>query len=103
MTVKRTLETDSFWGERHDTKKGEEIASVPAESETVRFRADASFAYMDDKGHFSYGSDGRMTPLGGEVGLVFRLDHFTGVRFGLFAFSTESAGGSAVFSDFVME
>ena len=44
-----------------------------------------------------------MTPLGGEVGLVFRLDHFTGVRFGLFAFSTESAGGSAVFSDFVME
>jgi beta-xylosidase len=111
VTVKRTLETDSFWGERHDKEKGEETALIPAESETVRFRADASFAFIDDKGHFSYrtdsasegSSDGNMTPLGSEVKLEFRLDHFTGVRFGLFAFGTKSTGGSAVFSDFVME
>ena len=34
--------------------------------------------------------------------LRFRLDHFTGVRFALSCFSTKTAGGSAVFNDFIL-
>jgi hypothetical protein len=33
--------------------------------------------------------------------LSFRLDHFTGARFGLFVYSTKEPGGSAEFSDFI--
>ena len=31
----------------------------------------------------------------------FRLDHFTGARFGLFVYSTEQTGGTAGFRGFV--
>ncbi len=41
--------------------------------------------------------------IGTSHGLRFRLDHFTGCRFALSCFSTEAAGGCAVFNDFVVE
>ena len=34
--------------------------------------------------------------------LAFRLDHFTGARFGLFIYSTIVEGGEARFSDFIV-
>ena len=34
--------------------------------------------------------------------LRFRLDHFTGCRYALSCFSTVSAGGTAIFRDFVL-
>ena len=33
--------------------------------------------------------------------LEFKLDHFTGARFGLFVYSTKEAGGCASFSNFI--
>ena len=33
--------------------------------------------------------------------LAFRLDHFTGCRFGLFVYSTKETGGKAGFLNFV--
>lgn len=35
--------------------------------------------------------------------IVFRLDHFTGCRFALFAYATKQTSGSAAFTDFVYE
>ena len=37
---------------------------------------------------------------GSAHGLKFRLDHFTGCRYGLSCFSTENSGGTAVFREF---
>ena len=44
--------------------------------------------------------DGEFKQLGTPHKLTFRLDHFTGCRFALSCFSTETAGGTAVFTDF---
>ena len=59
-----------------------------------------SFENMADKLDFFYLKDGRMVKVGNPHKLYFRLDHFTGCRFGLFMFSTREAGGEAVFTDF---
>lgn len=45
--------------------------------------------------------NGEYRNLGPEHKLRFRLDHFTGCRFGLFVYSEMTAGGRAGFSDFV--
>ena len=41
--------------------------------------------------------------LGQAVKLRFKLDHFTGVRFGLFIYATKEVGGSATFTNFRYE
>ena len=40
---------------------------------------------------------------GGPVKLRYTLDQFVGVRFALFCYSTEKAGGKAVFKEFKFE
>jgi beta-xylosidase len=62
------------------------FASSPAEPDYVQ-----CFAYIN----------GEKKKIGSDQKLRFRLDHFTGCRFGLFMMSELSAGGSAAFSDFV--
>ena len=59
-----------------------------------------SFDNMADKLDFFYQKEGRMVKVGTSHKLCFRLDHFTGCRFGLFMFSTKEVGGEAVFTDF---
>lgn len=41
--------------------------------------------------------------MGESLKVKFKLDHFTGCRFGLFMFSTKEAGGFADLSDFRYE
>ena len=45
--------------------------------------------------------NGEKKKIGSDRKLRFRLDHFTGCRFGLFMMSEKSAGGCAAFSDFI--
>lgn len=45
--------------------------------------------------------NGEKKKIGSDHKLRFRLDHFTGCRFGLFVMSERSAGGNAAFSDFL--
>ena len=87
-------------------KAEREIAAVLWEEDTVRLKLEADFADMRDTASFYYRSPGfkRHNPwirLGGEHKLYFKLDHFTGCRFGLVVYSTQKAGGQAAFSDFV--
>ena len=99
---RRVLETDSFWGERRDQDPGQELAVVKLSGEKVKLRGEADFYYQKDTAglYYSEGETGEFLPLGPKVKLCFKLDHFTGVRFGLFVFSTKETGGNAVFSDF---
>ena len=69
----------------------------------IRLRIDADFTDMKDEIAFSYGMGDGFTKLGGMHRLEFRLDHFTGARFGLCVFATKEAGGTAVFRDFRYE
>lgn len=60
----------------------------------------ASFENMADKLDFFYQKDGKWVKAGDSHKLEFRLDHFTGARFGLFMYSTKKTGGSATFTKF---
>jgi beta-xylosidase len=69
----------------------------------IRLRIDADFTDMKDEVTFAYEENGAWVPLGGAHKLAFRLDHFTGARFGLCVFATKEAGGTAVFRKFTYQ
>lgn len=82
------------------TNDGEtaERARIPWQKDSARFRAE--FDFTSDSVRFFYWAE-RWQPLGQAHHLEYRLDHFMGVRVGLFCYSTRQSGGSAVFADFV--
>ena len=100
---KRTIPGDSIWGLRNDTESGEEIGRLELDTEKVTLRAEIDFTRMKDCAILYYSEQKEMRPFGPASKLRFLLDHFTGVRFGLFVFSTEKPGGSAVFSNFIYQ
>ena len=94
---------EGLWGERHDTTPGREQAAVRLNGSSAVLRAEADFTMMKDTACLFYIEDGQKKQLGTQAKLQFKLDHFTGARFGLFVYSTVECGGSAVFTDFVYE
>ena len=114
VMANRTIDTPGIWGERHDDLPCNEISSMELGSPEITLRADVMFApelsnvkniflpQSEDSVQFSYKlkSEDAFTLFGSVHKLEFKLDHFTGARFGLFNFSTKKAGGSATFSDF---
>ncbi|MFG6432903.1 glycoside hydrolase 43 family protein [Roseateles sp. LYH14W] len=82
-----------------DSDKPEEIASVPLSGKTVHFKVDAEFHPAPEFARFSYSLDGKSwTPIGRPSRLTYSYPtHFIGNRFGLFYFSTKTAGGRVDF------
>lgn len=61
----------------------------------------AVFEDGPDKVSFFYLNEGKYTKIGVPHDMRFTLEHFTGARFGLFAYSTKEVGGTAGFTDFI--
>ncbi len=111
---KREITEGGFWGERHDDAPFDEIESIKLDSPVVTLCLSITYdsksckaghlielSENDDAAAFGYKtSDGSYKQIGAEHKLQFKLDHFTGARFGLFVYSTGEVGGSAAFSDF---
>ncbi len=96
---KRELDPRLMWGERHDDEPFEEVEAILLESPRIRLHANVCFD--SDTVSFFYNIEpGNLKKLGKEHKLVYKLDHFTGARFGLFIYSTKEIGGNAIFSDF---
>lgn len=71
------------------------------ESHQMDFRLEADFYNMKDEARCYYRvNKGDWLPIGTVHKLYFKLDHFTGCRFGLFCYAAEKTGGSACFRDF---
>ena len=71
---------------------------------TDRFRATISKhkdTRMKDEAKFYYQKGWSWQKIGVDHKLYFKLDHFTGCRFGLFMYSTKETGGQAGFKEFV--
>jgi beta-xylosidase len=99
----REITTGGFWGERHDDEPFEEKECVKLDGSVVTICASVSFD-GDDTASFAYmTNDGSMKSLGAPHHLQFKLDHFTGARFGLFVYSTKKEGGSATFSNYRLD
>ena len=99
--MKNRKPAEGLWGERHDQEPGDEQAVTELSASKITLRAEADFTMMKDTVQMYYIEDGQKKSFGPESKLRFKLDHFTGARFGLFIYSTKEAGGSAAFSDFV--
>ena len=117
---KREINAKDIWGERHDDEPAEEAACIPLDRPVVTLHAGVCFDYgtyrnaayadegliplADDTVSLFYSTEpGHLKKLGPDHRLAFKLDHFTGARFGLFAFSTKETGGSAGFSNFILK
>ncbi|MFG6432904.1 glycoside hydrolase 43 family protein [Roseateles sp. LYH14W] len=88
-----------------DSDKPEEIASIPLTGETVHLKVDCDFNLAPDAARFSYSLDGKTwTPIGRPSSLRYTLpQHFMGYRFGLFFYSTKTAGGRVDFDYYRIE
>lgn len=98
---KRDITTGGIFGERHDDEPFDEMKCVKIDTPIVRLQADVEFD--NDTAIFGYYEKmDNATPkkLGITHKLQFKLDHFTGARFGLFIYSTKTIGGSASFADY---
>ncbi len=82
----------------------QEVARVPVGSNVVHLRADADFRDQRDQATFAYSLDGEAwTPIGDTLQMRYTLAHFMGYRFALFAYATETPGGTADFDDFRLD
>ncbi|MBR6752679.1 MAG: family 43 glycosylhydrolase [Clostridia bacterium] len=79
----------------------QERVSIPLTQDIVTLRA--AFDYTCDQVQFFYDRGGIFVPVGNAHPLTYRLDHFTGCRIGLCAFSQAETGGKVLFRDFVYQ
>lgn len=77
-------------------------AEAPVKDGKIQLKAMFTLTSSNQTAVFSYldKTSGSYKKLGNSKKLRFTLDHFSGVRFGLFCFSTKQAGGQAIFSNF---
>ncbi len=78
-----------------------EMETIAIDNSKVRFKVLADFMNMKDEAEFFYEDHGEWKRIGTIHKMSFKLEHFTGNRFGLFIYSTKEIGGCVAFSDFV--
>lgn len=84
--------------------QGREYARVFLGSKaTAQLKISVDFTNMKDEARFYYREGAEWMSLGITQKLAFKLDHFTGCRFGLFVYATKEVGGSGAFADFKYE
>ena len=81
-----------------DSDHPEEVVSIPLSGKTVYLRVECEFEPAPEVARFSYSLDGKSwTPIGRPSRLTYTVPHFMGYRFGLFYYSTKTAGGRVDF------
>ena len=97
---KRPSEAEGKMNPQTDTTKPLTVASQLLARPCVTLRARVEFTEMKDIAHFEVCIDGKWQSFGEPMKLYFKLDHFCGVRAGLFCYATTHCGGSAKFTNF---
>lgn len=84
-----------------DAGEGTERELYPIQGEKVRLKVSVDFTDGKDEAEFFYlDSKNEWKKIGITKHLYFKLDFFTGCRFGLFVYATKEIGGKAGFADF---
>ncbi|MFR5688875.1 MAG: family 43 glycosylhydrolase [Lachnospiraceae bacterium] len=91
---------NSVYADTNFLEPAVEYARIPIEYCTIRLKVHVDFRNMKDEADFSYLEDDEWKALGIRQKQYFKMDHFTGCRFGLFYYSTKYIGGIADFTDF---
>lgn len=96
----RPAKDTSVFGQFEYENPGIEYARVPIYGESICLRAEADFTDKRDLSSFYYKEGDNWQKLGIDQPMYFKMDLFTGCRFGLFYYSTEQTGGYVDFSKF---
>ena len=84
-----------------DTDPPEIKAELPLENPVLELGLEFDLTKPEQKVRLMYREgENRFVQLGEDVQLRYTLDQFVGVRFALFCYSTQKAGGRAVFTNF---
>ena len=97
----REDEDTTFRGLPEEYGPGKEYFRVKLDGSSVRVKAVCNFGDTTDDVTFYYQNGDEWIQAGPVHNLYFKLDHFTGARFGLFIYSEKEIGGVGSFSDFV--
>lgn len=77
-----------------------EYERIPVSDSSVTLKVFLDFRDKKDTADFFYEDKGSWKALGIRQKLYFKLDHFTGCRFGLFAYASQQTEGYADFTEF---
>lgn len=99
VMIGRETKDDSLQALPDDAWEEKEWEAVKVEP-VVRLRLEVDFTDMTDEAKFFYRDGDAWSQIGAAHKLYFKMDHFTGCRFGLFLYATEQTGGRAGFHDF---
>lgn len=86
-----------------DSPCGRLIQIVPWHRDSVRLKVIMDFTEMRDSASLWAENDSGWICLHSDHPMSFSLEHFTGNKVGLFHMSRGECGGSACFSDFVLD
>ncbi|MFA5328062.1 MAG: glycoside hydrolase 43 family protein [Prolixibacteraceae bacterium] len=83
------------------TDKPTEIQSMPLSQNKVYLKIECDFRDKIDIAEFFYSLDGKTwQPIGNQLKMEYKLEHFMGYRFGLFNYASKNPGGFADFDYF---
>lgn len=79
------------------------VEQIALENPLLKVKCKTSFCDGKDTAEFFFEQEGEWKTIGTKHKLIFKLDHFTGCRYGLFYYSTEATGGYADFMNFIYQ
>jgi beta-xylosidase len=83
------------------TDQPTEIQSIPLSQSKVYLKIECDFRDKIDIAEFFYSLDGKTwKPIGNQLKMEYKLEHFMGYRFGLFNYASKNTGGYADFDYF---
>ena len=96
----RPAKDETIFGQFEYETPGIEYESIPIDSKQIQLRVEADFTDKKDVAGFYYKKNLNWEKLGIDQAMYFKMDLFTGCRFGLFYYSTRQIGGYVDFSNF---
>lgn len=101
VMLARVAENREFYALPGDKEPGTEFARIPIDNSKVTLKVSVDFTDGIDEAEFYYKDREEWRKLGITHKLYFKMDHFTGCRFGLFNYATKEIGGAVDFSGFI--
>lgn len=91
---------DTVYADADYLEPAAEYERIPVDCACVTLKVHTDFTDMRDRADCFYLADEEWKHIGISQKMYFKMDHFTGCRFGLFLFSTKQTGGYADFMKF---
>ena len=101
VTLTARADNPSVWGDKDFFTRAPQVTEImPVEEPVMTVRVRTDFSGLEDLCTLHYLRGGAWTQAGEAHPMYFKMDLFTGCRFGLFHYATRETGGQAVLRGF---